>query len=102
MTAIGPYCLMSAADIRDNWPGTPVVFCGEPPAGVITFACIHEHVNEAAICAACEVEIQRAAGLLTCPRCEDGPEPHECLCDVRITWLDGTVTVVQTAVALWD
>ena len=89
------YCLMSASDIRDNWPGTPMVFCGEPPAGTITFACIHEHVNQAAACAACAAEIQRAAPDLICPRCEDGPEPHECRCDVRITWDDGTVTIVQ-------
>jgi hypothetical protein len=98
MTA-STYCLMPAADIRDNWPGTAAVFCGEPPAGVITFACIHEHVNRTAACAGCAAEIQRAAGLLTCPRCEDGPEPHECLCLVVIDWDSGEKTIVQEPAA---
>jgi hypothetical protein len=89
------YCMLSAADIRDNWPGTSVVFCGEPPIGTITFACIHEHVNQVSACATCAVEIQRCAPDIVCPRCEDGPEPHECLCLVVIDWDSGEKTIVQ-------
>jgi hypothetical protein len=88
-------CLISANDLRDNWPGRAPVWCGEPAIATITFACIHEHASAPRSCAGCAAEIQQAAGLLICPPCEDSADPHECLGDVRITWDEGTVTVVQ-------
>ena len=85
------------------WGDAPSgIACAEPSFATVSLACVHEHIDTPPACAGCCAEVQQCTGILTCPRCEDGPEPHECLCDVRITWLDGTVTVVQTAVALWD
>jgi hypothetical protein len=88
-------CTLTATDPRSNGPDTPLIPCDEPTVCVITFACLHEHFHPQPACAGCAVEIQMCAGILICPRCEDGPEPHECPCDVRITWQDGSTTVVQ-------
>jgi hypothetical protein len=81
-----------------NGPGVPVTPCGENALGFASFACIHEHVTVVDICGTCACELQRAAGLLVCDHCEDGPAPHECRPRVEITWFDGTaVTTVQEA-----
>jgi hypothetical protein len=94
----GDPCLMSvshlAADEAGGWIPGPRP-CGEPPAATITFACVHEHVDQPRACYGCAAEIQRAAGLLACPRCEDGPEPHKCPCLVVIDWDGGEKTTVQ-------
>jgi hypothetical protein len=70
----------------------PLVRCGEPAIAVITFACVHEHVDRALACVACVAEAQRADGLLICPCCEDGPEPHECKVAMEIRWLCDAAT----------
>jgi hypothetical protein len=70
--------------------------CGEPVPGVASSACIHEHLNTVSVCAGCAVDFRQASGLLVCPQCEDGRQPHECLPQVQIAWSDGTpVTIVQ-------
>jgi len=93
-------CTLSDTDLQVNGPGVPYGACGLPSLGVVTFACIHEHVDVADVCATCAVELQRASGLLVCPHCEDGSQPNECLPHVQIEWLDGTpATKVQEASA---
>jgi hypothetical protein len=84
-------CTMSATDPRDNWPSTPLVACGEPSVAVISFACVHEHVNRASACAGCCAEIQQCTGILSCPCCEDDAG-HECLLAYVIEWVSGEVT----------
>ena len=72
--------------------------CGEPGIALDHSACIHEHFGTCTVCAGCAAEIQHCAGGVTCARCEDGPEPHECLPRVMIAWFDGSpVTIVQEA-----
>ena len=88
-------CTMSATDPRDNGPDPPLFPCGERSVAVITFACVHEHVNLVSACAGCCAEVQQCTGILICPRCEDGPGPHECLCLVVIDWDSGEKTIVQ-------
>lgn len=91
-------CLMSAADLKPREPGGWIpepVPCLESPAATITFACVHEHVDQPRACYGCAAEVQRAAGMLGCPRCEDGPGSHPCLCLVIIDWDSGEKTVVQ-------
>lgn len=61
--------------------------CGEPAIALLTFACIHEHVDGAFACAACAAEIQRVADLLVCQHCEDGPQSHECKQTLGVKWL---------------
>lgn len=65
----------------------PLVACGLPAVAVFTSICVHEHLDRALACATCAAELQRADGLLICPRCEDGPEPHECKVIMKIRWL---------------
>ena len=90
-------CGMSAHDMGARWPGPGIIYpCDELPLAVITYACVHEHIDTPSACAACAAEVQQAAGSLICVPCDDGPRSHECLCDVRITWDDGSpVTIVQ-------
>jgi predicted amidophosphoribosyltransferase len=72
--------------------------CGEPSAGTLMAACIHEHIGNEPVCAGCAAELQRAAGDLICKHCADNPDaPHVCRSHLVITWLDGTTTVVQEA-----
>jgi hypothetical protein len=61
--------------------------CGEAAIAVITFACVHEHIDAPYVCAACAAEIQRGEGLLICRKCESGPEPHSCPQVISIKWL---------------
>jgi hypothetical protein len=84
-------CTMSDTDPRSNGPDVPVFPCGEPTIAVITFACVHEHVNKASACAGCCAEVQQCTGILTCPRCEDDAG-HECLLAYGIRWVSGEVT----------
>jgi hypothetical protein len=81
----------ATCQLADHGWGTPVPdplrVCGEPAIAVITFGCIHEHVESPAACAGCAAELQRAADILVCPACEDGPEPHECPVVIEIRWL---------------
>jgi hypothetical protein len=88
-------CLMSATDPRCNQPGDPFVPCEEPAIATITFGCGHEHVDRTLACAGCAAEIQQLAGVLACPRCEDGPQPHECKAAAVIEWFSGEVTHVR-------
>jgi hypothetical protein len=87
-----PRCTLSEGDWHTNGPGKTPMACGEPTVALASFACVHEHVARAAACMTCAAELQRAAGLLVCPQCEDGPEPHECLEKVRVEWFTGEVT----------
>ena len=80
-------CTMSATDIFTNGPGTEVVRCGELVIAVVAAACAHEHVDRALACAGCAAELQRCDGILICPRCQDGPEPHDCRVTLQIRWL---------------
>ena len=74
--------------------------CGEPPAGTITSACPHEHVNRRPVCAGCAVDIQH--GSLPdypwlCQHCQDSPiSPHDCVPLVQIEWSSGERTIVQS------
>lgn len=94
----GDLCLMSAVDLQPHrlggWIAEPVP-CPELPAATISFACVHEHIDRPRACYGCAAEIQRAAGMLCCPRCEDGPHMHACPCLVVIDWDSGEKTVVQ-------
>lgn len=63
---------------------------GEPAIAVITFACVHEHVDSAAACAGCAAEIQRIEDALICRKCESGPQPHDCAQVIRIRWLEAS------------
>jgi hypothetical protein len=65
----------------------PFDACGEPAIAVITFACIHEHVDSPTACATCAAEIQRVADELICRRCESSVCPHSCGQTVSIRWL---------------
>jgi hypothetical protein len=87
----GTGCTMHA--FSDEW-GIPVAqvsltACGEPAIAVITFACVHEHIDLAKACAGCAADVQRAADLLICSHCADGPEPHDCAVAMKIRWLLG-------------
>ena len=79
-------CSLTATDIRTNEPDTPMVPCHEPAIAIITFACEHEHVDVQPACAGCAADVQQCAGLLGCPHCQDGPEPHECRATAVIRW----------------
>jgi hypothetical protein len=70
-----------------SWPRAAVSACGKPAAAVLTFACVHEHIDTPSGCAACVAGIQRVAGMLICPRCEAGPQSHECHATLSIRWL---------------
>jgi hypothetical protein len=79
-------CTLTATDIRENWPDTPLVPCEEPVIAVITFACVHEHVNIQPACLGCTVEIEQCEDVLICPRCEDAGCP-DCKVTIKIEWL---------------
>lgn len=85
-------CTMSATDPRSNGPDVPVYPCDEPAIAVITFACVHEHIDTASACPGCCAEVQQCTGILICPRCEDGPDSHECRLIYEIRWESGEVT----------
>lgn len=69
-----------------------LVACGETVIAVVRFACVHEHLDAAAVCAGCAADVQRESGLLLCPRCQDGPDPHDCRLRYEIRWASGEVT----------
>lgn len=77
--------------------------CGEPSAGTLCGACVHEHVTRPArVCAACAVDLQQMAGLFICGPCRRAAVPHECLLRVTVEWDAGyadpePVTVIQEA-----
>jgi predicted amidophosphoribosyltransferase len=78
------------------WGGEPAgVACGEPSFATVSLACVHEHVDRPRVCWGCAADMQQAKGMLTCPRCWNGPESHKCLCLVVIDWDSGEKTVVQ-------
>lgn len=75
-----------------NWgerplDGSALAACGEPAIALLTFACVHEHVDAALACMTCAAEIQRIADVLVCAHCADGPAPHECRTAMAIEWL---------------
>lgn len=72
-----------------------IVSCGEPAAGTVTFACVHEHITRSGVCFDCACDLQQCAGELTCPDCYDGDPSADCYQAVTITWGDGTITRVQ-------
>lgn len=73
------------------------IACGEPSSATVSFACIHEHLNRVRICYGCAADVQRADGLLGCPRCWESPVPHDCATLVVIDWDSGEKTIVQEA-----
>lgn len=80
------------------WGGKPSgIACGEPSSATVSLGCIHEHLDSVRICPACAVDMQHAAGCLTCLRCWNGPERHDCYCLVVIGWDGGEKTTVQEA-----
>jgi hypothetical protein len=87
----GAPCTLSDNDWYANGPGVVAASsCGLPSIALVTFSCVHEHVDRALACAACAAELQRAADLLVCEHCEDDPQqPHECEAVIRIEWLTG-------------
>ncbi len=72
--------------------------CDEPAMATITFACIHEHVDQPRSCASCAVDVQHCAGDMICPHCRDATVPHVCMCFVVIDWDSGEKTIVQETV----
>jgi hypothetical protein len=85
---IGAPCTLTDTDPCDNYPGMVEVACGEPSIALLTFICVHEHMDRALSCAGCAAELQRVADVLVCPSCEDGPLPHECRSVMSIEWLE--------------
>jgi hypothetical protein len=83
----GAPCTLTDTDPRDNYPGMVEVPCGQPSIALITFACRHEHVDRALACAGCVAEVQQCEDVLICPRCDDGPEPHEYPAAISIEWI---------------
>jgi hypothetical protein len=67
-----------------NWDGKPPL-CGEPAIGILTVACVHEHVERQPVCAPCAAELQRyETG--TCVPCERSAEPHRCVMTAHYEW----------------
>jgi hypothetical protein len=96
-TAVAVSCTLDVQWIG-FWGEQPSgVACGEPSFATMSLACPHEHLDKARICPGCAVDAQRAAGMLTCPHCWDGPERHACLMLVVIDWDSGEKTIVQEA-----
>jgi hypothetical protein len=92
LCAMGGLCSMAAVRLMDDWARGIPVCGGQPAAATITLACIHEHIDENRICAACATWILCDSAILGCAKC-----PSECCpCDVRIAWDGGPVKVVQT------
>jgi hypothetical protein len=74
------------------------IACGEPSSATVSLACIHEHVDTVRVCSGCAVDMQYAAGEITCKRCWDAPGlRHACYCFVVIEWDSGEKTIVQEA-----
>jgi hypothetical protein len=99
ITAMGiPCTLPRSVDVSPDGKFTGASACRGPSIALASFACVHGHFDTPNVCTGCASDLQRSAGDLTCPRCEDDPEPHECLMTVWIAWFDGSpVTVVQEA-----
>lgn len=62
-------CTMHA--FGEEW-GVPVapghlVACDQPAIALITFACIHEHIDNALACSGCAVDVQMAAAAREMP-----------------------------------
>jgi hypothetical protein len=78
------------------WGELPTgVACGEPSTATVTLACVDQHVDAVRICRDCAVDVQQAAGTLTCKRCWDGDPKHACYMRVVIDWDSGEKTIVQ-------
>lgn len=78
------------------WGAKPTgIACAEPSVGKISFACVHEHLDQGPICAGCAADAQQAAGQFTCPRCWDATRGHVCRMLVVIDWDSGEKTIVQ-------
>ena len=91
-----PCALPFFIDVAPDGEFIGVSGCGEPSIALAHFACVHEHFETPNVCAGCATDLQHLAGALTCLRCEDGPEPHECFERVWLAWFDGSpVTIVQ-------
>lgn len=82
-------CGITVNDWAEPVPEEDQIACGGPVAALLTFVCVHEHLDQALACVTCTRRLQRerTAGHLICPRCADGPEPHECPCAMRAEWL---------------
>lgn len=83
-------------------PGDSATVCGEPSAGLLRAACVHEHVTTDLVCPACAVDLQHLAGTLICGPCSRGAARHECLIRIVVEWHEGyrepePVTVLQEA-----
>lgn len=70
------------------------IACGGPSSATVSLGCIHEHLDSVRICPACAVDMQDAAGGITCPRCWRW-HGHDCYCLVVIDWDSGEKTTVQ-------
>jgi hypothetical protein len=51
--------------------------CPKPAAHRVILGCVHEHMLCGFTCAD-HIEAIRGEQLVTCGRCSDGPDPHEC------------------------
>lgn len=69
--------------------------CGEPSSATVSLACVHEHLDNERICPGCAVDMQHAAGMITCKRCWDSDQSHTCFCLVVIDWDSGEKTIAQ-------
>lgn len=83
-------------------PGESDTLCGEPSAGLLRAACVHEHVTTDQVCPGCAVDLQHLAGSLVCGPCNRAAASHECPVRIVIEWHEGyrdpePVTVVQEA-----
>jgi hypothetical protein len=81
-------------------PGEAGTVCGEPSAGLLRSACVHEHLLTDRVCPGCAVDLQHLAGTLICGPCKRAAVPHECMPRLVIEWHEGyrepvPVTVVQ-------
>lgn len=75
--------MTAACEAFPDWQGPPM--CGEPAVGKYRVGCIHEHINQAFVCAGCAAEIQRGDDWVCIP-CEESAEPHECAVTPEFTW----------------
>jgi hypothetical protein len=72
-------------EVFENWDNLAGIPCGEPAIGKYRIGCVHEHVAEHFICAACAAEMQRMDGWICAP-CADSAESHSCPLTPEYIW----------------
>jgi hypothetical protein len=72
-----------------NWDGEPPI-CGEPALFRVRSMCVHEHLGEANVCAACLAEERRFCddSEWECEACASGPDAHDCPMPQTVTELE--------------